>query len=203
MTHTAEAAVEAPVEITTLSRPERIIRRLAEGTTPIPNLAKEYGVSPQRIHSIAKVAETDGKIERLVGLWPATFRAGPKLLETANMGHDERPSASVRFHALQSKVAVVADSLTGADLSDWETWDTGHGTMAKTEIRTNGRRMGVQLRGRDSPILVVGVPPERTDIAYGERIKMDMGISRAVENVKGHVSEFVFQSRTSQAFPKA
>src|SRR2546427_12499770 len=101
------AHVDFHVDFSREERRERILRRLAEGLTPIPKLAKEYGVSKQAIYSMARRAEIRGELERILGVWPIIYRAGPTLAETIIMPHDEKSPPTrtlpVTFHALQAK----------------------------------------------------------------------------------------------------
>jgi len=188
-------AVALDVAFSSLPRPRRIILRLSEGLTPIPKLAREYHISEQRVRSIANKAVERHELERIGTFRPVTYRAGPNLQNNGFMGHEERgheePVAlvtlPVRFHALQAMLTVT--DLTRADLSDWKTWDTKRGKMARTKLRGSG--LGVQLRGSDHPILVVDLPAVSVDVPYADHNGLEMCISNAVATVKERVTSSV------------
>jgi hypothetical protein len=84
---------------------------------------------------------------------------------------------------------LTVTDLTRADLSDWKTWDTKRGKMARTKLRGSG--LGVQLRGSDHPILVVDLPAVSVDVPYADRNGLEMCISNAVAMVKERVTSSV------------
>ncbi len=163
-------------------RPRRIMLRLAEGTTPIPKLAREYGLSRSAVYSIADRAVKKGLLDRLPGLWPNTYRPGPNMLENALMRHKRLSpengasrAFTVRSHALQVSLPVV--SLDGADMAAWTSWPTKTGTMWKLETGTP--RM--QLRGRS---LVVSVPEISLEAT-------EETIEAAEERIREHVTTYI------------